>query len=182
MFQQELRAKQILLVAKLYNHSFFGQESILNDSKRTARSAVQAFPHEKSCISGALARQILRIRLRIQAKQCGRRFAPPTPFLIPNQKVGLMSRLPDLNWGPSIYKIVALPTELRRQYYFLHLLIQMFFSLYAFTQTTSFFLVFGNCYQEAGNICLFSGLFAFLYYFIAYLFYLLRDFVCAPDP
>ena len=25
------------------------------------------------------------------------------------------SRFPDLNWGPSIYKIVALPTELKRQ-------------------------------------------------------------------
>ena len=26
----------------------------------------------------------------------------------------LVSRFPDLNWGPSIYKIVALPTELKR--------------------------------------------------------------------
>ena len=97
-------------------------------------------------------------------------------------KVGFWSRLPDSNWGPSIYKIVALPTELRRRYYFLHLLIRMFFSLYAFTQAASLFLVFGNCYQEAGNVCLFSGLLAFLYYFIAYLFYLFRDFVCASDP
>ena len=62
----------------------------------------------------APARQILRIRLRIQAKQRGRVCDTPTPSLIFPTKVGFWSRCAGSNCGPRPYHGRALPTELQR--------------------------------------------------------------------
>ena len=54
----------------------------------------------------------------------------------------LVSRFPDSNWGPSIYKIVALPTELKRHWGNGRTKLLLLYTSIFYSKLKSFLLIF----------------------------------------
>ena len=87
---------------------FFTSPSVQFD----ARSARQFFAKKQAKKSSVPPKAGLRIRLENQAKQSGRRFAPPTKKSVNFPKVRFWWAMRDLNPRPFRCKRIALPTEL----------------------------------------------------------------------